>query len=190
MQMRSSVLRMVGISLVSAAMLAYAGCSTGGSTTGTVFNPPPVQAQTYSNSSLDGTYTVLMKAGDSGAIVSPISFLGALSLDGNGNVSSGTLTEASTPYGGTTATCSVSVTGTYSLSSSATGTANLTLAGNIVSTSANPIYGAIGNGNNCWAVPPNLSMSIMAAQQGQVVAFQMASGATAGFNFAGTGYKQ
>lgn len=181
--MKNRVLTGICLLLVGAGQF---GCSSGGG----MLNPPPVHAQSYSNSSLSGTYTVSMAAGDSAAIVSPISFLGSMTFDGNGNITSGTIAEASTPFGGSTASCSVSVSGTYSLSSNATGIANLSLSGSIVSSSASPSTGAIGSGNNCWAIPPSLSLSIGAAQQGDVVAFQMAPEATAGFNFAGTAYKQ
>jgi len=179
-------LRIMRVCLLSAACATYLGCS---SSDGGLINPPPVHAQTYSNSSLNGTYTVVMGAGEAAAIVSPVSFLGSMIFDGNGNITSGTITEASTPYSGSTVTCSVSASGIYSLSSDATGTATVNFSGSIVSSTANPASGAIGNGNNCWAIPPTLSLAIAAAQQGDVVAFQMASGA-AGFNFAGTAYKQ
>lgn len=148
-----------------------------------------VQNYTYSTASLEGTYTLSMAAGDAGSIVSPISFLGSLVLDGNGNIT-GTLIEAATPYGGSTVNCTVSVTGSYSLNSSATGNANISLTGAIVSASASPAAGPIGGGNNCWAVPPMFQWSIMAGQQGQVLAFQMAAGDTSNFNFSGFGLKQ
>ena len=59
--------------------------------------PGVSQNYAYSTASLEGTYTLSMAAGDArGSIVSPISFLGVLVLDGNGNIT-GTLTQARHP---------------------------------------------------------------------------------------------
>ena len=181
-----------------AVTLGNLGCSGGSDG---LLDPPSVHAQDtaanqanlrhhYSNSSLNGTYALAMSAGEAANIVAPVSFLGSITFDGKGNITTGTITEAATPYSGSTATCPVSVTGTYSLSTDATGTADLTLTGSIVSPSASPSSGVIGNGNNCFAIPPSLTLSIVAAHRGEVVAFQMASGSSSGFNFAGTAYRQ
>jgi len=183
-----------------AVTLGNMGCSAGGNG---LLNPPSVHAQDratdqadlspryhrYSNSSLNGTYTLTMSAGEAGNIVTPVSFLGSVTFDGKGNITAGTITEAATPHYGSTATCPVSVTGTYSLSANATGTASLAFTGRIVSPSATPVEGTIGNGNNRFAIPPSLTLSI-AAHRGEVVAFQMAQGSSSGFNFAGTAYRQ
>ncbi len=109
MENSSALLRGCFLMVVCALAFGICGCSGGGG----LLNPSPVHAQTYSNSSMSGTYAVSMAAGDSGDIVSPISFLGSIVFDGNGNVTSGTITEASTPYFSSTAACSVSASGTY-----------------------------------------------------------------------------
>jgi len=137
---------------------------------------------------------ISLHAGTSGNIVSPASFLGTIVLDGNGSITSGTLTEAASPYGNqgqvTIVDCPVSVSGSYTLDASATGNAVLNLTGTIVSGNASDVSGPIGNGNDCWAVPPSIHLTIAAAQQGESLAIQMAQGDNTGFNFAGTALKQ
>lgn len=162
-------------------------CS-GGSNPASIVNPPPVQAQTstYSSSSLSGTYTVSIMEGEADAIVAPVTFLGNLVFDGAGNVSSGSITEAGTTYGGATVDCPLTATGKYTLGSDATGTATLTLAGAIVSPTANSNSAPV---NGCYPVPAQVSLSIEAAQQGQMFAFQMAAG-NGNVNFSGSGFKQ
>jgi hypothetical protein len=83
-------------SVVIPSLLALPLLSCGGSgnpsSSGTITNPSPVQAQTsYSAASLSGTYTVAMAAGDDAAIVSPVTFIGSLTFDGNGNITAGTI---------------------------------------------------------------------------------------------------
>lgn len=160
----------------------------GGSGPTSIVNPPPVQAQTYtySSSSLSGTYTLSMIEGEDVAIVSPVSFMGSLVFDGADNISSGSITEAATAYAGTTVDCPLTATGKYTLSSDATGTVTLTLVGGAVSATANANTGPV---NGCYPVPAQLSLSIEAAQQGQMFAFQVASGnSSAGFS--GSAFKQ
>jgi hypothetical protein len=77
---------------------------------------PPVYAQTgYSNTSITGTYSILLSVGAQGTAA------GSFKADGNGNITAGTLKIVN--Y---SSTCTVGFTGTYSLSSDASGTASLT----------------------------------------------------------------
>lgn len=158
-------------------------------------NPTPVQAQayTYSNASLSGTYTITMIAGDAAAIIAPVTFIGSLTLDGNGNVTSGTITGATTTYGtssapGVTTNCPLTATDKYMLGSNTMGTATLTLVGSSVSAEANAAAGA-GAVNGCFQVPLQLFFNIGAAQQGAAFVFQMAPG-SANVNFSGPAFKQ
>jgi hypothetical protein len=149
-----------------------------------------VQAQTsYSNASLTGTYTITMIAGSAGAVSSPVPFMGTLVFDGNGNITSGNITGASFPPAGnpgTTTDCPITATGTYTLANNATGTASLTLAGASVSSTAT---GNETTSNGCLTVAPQLSLSIAAAQQGQMFTFQPAAGTTRA-GLSGSGFKQ
>jgi len=173
-----------GMSMGLLALLSCGGSNGGGS----VINPTPVQAQTYtySTASLSGTYALLMQVGDDGSIVSPVTLLGTLVLDGSGHISSGSLTEAATPYeSGGAINCPFTASGTYTLSSTASGTATLSLSGASVSSGA-----STGNGAPpCFLLPPTIALNIEAAQQGSVWLYQIAPGSVS-FNFAGTAYKQ
>jgi hypothetical protein len=168
--------------------LPLLSCGGSGSGPTSIVNPPPVQAQTYaySSASLSGTYTLSMIEGEPGIIVTPVTFIGSMVFDGAGNITSGTITEAATTYGGATVNCPITATGKYTLGSDATGTATVTLAGTTVSSSANSNSPAV---NGCYPVPPQIPLSIAAAQQGQVFVFQMATGTT-NVNFSGLAFKQ
>ena len=133
--------------LVSAAFLAFTGCSGASSSSGgTVFNPPPVQAATYSNASITGTYAVNFTAANTTSIFTSI---GTFVSDGNGNITAGALSE----YAGGVP-CTVSFTGTYSLKADASGTAVLT-------TKPSGTTGCAANATG------SLQVAIQAAQQGQ-----------------------
>jgi hypothetical protein len=111
----------------------------------------------YATASLDGTYSINLSGITSAAGINPTnstgitgtsielsSFIGSFSADGNGNISSGTLTEfganANAVYG-----CSVTFTGKYEIEANASGAATITVA----STGANGSSGA-----NCtWSGP-------------------------------------
>jgi hypothetical protein len=147
----------------------------------------------YSNASLSGTYTVTMFSSDGGSIITPETFLGILDFDGDGNITSGTLNGASTTYGdnvqgtsGTTTNCPLSVTGKYSIASTALGTATLSFTGSSVSSGANADGIQL---NGCLLVPPQISIGIGVAQQGSTLVFQMAPGVS-NVNFWGSGSKQ
>ena len=135
--------------LVSAAFLAFTGCSGATSSSGgTVFNPPPVQAATYSNASITGTYAVNFTAANTSSIFTSI---GTFVADGNGTITSGALSE----YAGGTP-CTVSFTGTYTLKADASGTATLTTKPS--GTAGCPV-----------AATGSLQLAIQAAQQGQAL---------------------
>jgi len=123
------------------------GCSSSG-VGNSVFNPPPVQAATYSNASVTGTYSVNFTGANTASIFTSI---GTFVADGNGNITSGALSEYS---GGTP--CTVSFTGTYAIKADASGTANLTT--KPAGTTGCPVN-ATGT----------LNLAIQAAQQGQAL---------------------
>jgi hypothetical protein len=111
--------------LFSLALLTSCGSSGGGSTS----IIPPVQAQSgYSTASISGTYSVLFHQYIFGA------YIGSFKADGNGNITSGTLTWSN--FGTTPYTCTgITFSGTYNLQSTAIGTASLTLTGPNVNSS-------------------------------------------------------
>ena len=102
------------------------GCSGGNSTSLVT----PVQAQTgYSNASITGTYSVIVTSANYQ------NYIGSITADGNGNITAGTLTNTDISTSATNV-CNLSVTGTYSLQSNASGTA--TLAFSVASSSTIP----------------------------------------------------
>jgi hypothetical protein len=113
-----------GITMICA-LGVLAGCSGGGGIS-SIITPPPVNAQTtYSNASLNGTYSINL-AGINGKGENVSSFIGFFKADGAGNLSAGTLTQ----YGigsDITGSCALTFTGTYSLQSTAVGTATITV---------------------------------------------------------------
>ena len=145
--------------------MALVACSAtnSSSTTGSnpITNPPPVNAQTtYSNAALSGTYSFSSGIGEATNTNSLIPVAGTLQFDGNGNITSGTFQY---PVPGLPANNPriYSFTGTYSVSSSASGTATLTftqLSGN-TNQGFNPI---IPTGSS-------FAFTLQAAQQGASV---------------------
>jgi hypothetical protein len=87
---------------------------------------------------------------------------------------------------GTTTNCPLSATGNYSIANTALGTATLSFTGSSVSSAANADGIEV---NGCLLVPPQISISIGVAQQGNTLVFQMAPGAS-NVNFWGSGSKQ
>jgi hypothetical protein len=114
--------------------LALTGCSGSGSGTGSMSIIPPVMAQTgYSNASLSGTYSMSWwNFGGQTDSNNPVyySAIGTLQFNGNGTINGGSITLANPGN----SPCVESVTGTYSLDSTALGTATL----NLTSTSTAP----------------------------------------------------
>ncbi len=92
---------------------------------------------TYTNASLTGNYAFVNNAN---------TWIGAITTDGNGNITSGTITY------GITNSCTVSVTGTYEIQSSGAGTAILNFAsgGNTPcdSTKINTLQSILGGAYN------------------------------------------
>jgi hypothetical protein len=159
-------------------------------------NPSPVQAQTtYSNSSLQGTYSFSFRETNWNETANTVTFLGTVSFDGAGNISSGTLTATfwsnqappNAQSGAPMTQCSVNATGTYSVSSNASGTATLALA-DASTASPCPILPAF---------PIQLPLSLEVAQQGEAVSFQGTFNPAPGpgasdsdLVYTGTGFKQ
>jgi hypothetical protein len=140
-----------------AVFFALCGCLTligcGGSSPSSILNPAPVQAQaTYSDASVNGTYSIFLVRGDAE------SEIGSFKADGTGNISSGSLTANLGVTGGNA--CSVNLSGTYTLQSSAAGTGTITTA-------------APGSGTTCnYSLNPmTLHFLIQAGQQGNVLLF-------------------
>jgi hypothetical protein len=126
---------------------ALTGCSAG-SGPGSILNPPPVQAATYSNASVVGTYAFnFTQVGFGATSTNILTSTGTFIADGNGNITSGAVTERA---GG--ASCTESVTGTYTVQSDASGTVSATTA---------------PSGTNGCAVTGSLHLVIQIAQQGQ-----------------------
>ena len=110
-------------------LLLCLACSSASSSTGSnpITNPPPVSAQTtYSNASLSGTYSIStgIPPGTGGGTVL-IPTVGTLQFDGNGNITGGSI-QYLVPGLAPSQTRQYSIAGTYSVSSSASGTATLT----------------------------------------------------------------
>ena len=112
------------------AIFVVVGCSSGSnSSSNPITNPPPVSGQTmYSNAALSGTYSISMSlppgtATGSGSTVIPIA--GTMQFDGNGNITGGSI-QYPVPGLAADQTRQYSMKGTYSVSSSASGTATLT----------------------------------------------------------------
>lgn len=141
--------------LISASLLLpLSSCSSGSSSsTQTVF------AQTaYSNASLNGTYSISFSCENCQFLTSGVSYgefaIGTIQLNGAGGITGGTLSASA----GTVSapTCVENVSGTYSLQSTALGTATLSLS----STTA---------GCNSTSTLP---LSLAAAGQGTSILFQ------------------
>lgn len=111
-------------------LVLIAGCGTSGSSISVV---PPVQAQsyTYSNSSISGTYSIVL----ANPFGNPVGMgfsqsIGTFTADGSGNISAGTITER---QAGNDNVCSLALTGTYSIQSNASGTITLNTKSTLVS---------------------------------------------------------
>jgi hypothetical protein len=120
-------------------LLALSACS-GGTNTGTGTSTGIVSAQTtYSNSSLSGTYSVTLvnTFGEEGEVYQGngtvgYTGVGTIQLNGAGAITGGTLNlyisgDPAPPPASAPAPCPFSVTGTYSVQSTALGTATLNL---------------------------------------------------------------
>ena len=105
---------------ISSLLLSFSGCSSGSST-----GMQTVLAQTgYSNASLSGTYSVQMVSPYSNSGVGFYNGIGTIQFNGSGSITTGTL---NVYFAGHTAPCVYGATGTYSLQSTALGTAALNL---------------------------------------------------------------
>jgi hypothetical protein len=103
------------VAFASLSLLFLASCSSGlGSISNSV--TPPVQAATYSNASIIGTYSAMFLGSGNGA-----NAIGSFSADGNGHITAGAIV-----FSDISSTCTGTFTGTYSIQSNASGTASLT----------------------------------------------------------------
>jgi hypothetical protein len=152
-------------------LLPLSSCSSGSSSsTQTVF------AQTaYSNASLTGTYSIefyssggyLMFQGGT----SQFDGIGTIIANGAGGLTGGTISINSGND-----SCQYSVAGTYSIQSTALGTATLNL--------------SLTSKTGTCPSAPTLQLSLAAAQQGESILFAASTSATSGQSFAGTATKQ
>ena len=129
----------------------------------------PVQAQAaYSNASLSGAYSVVLASPSN----TPTSFredIGTLTADGAGNITSGTLRDSDGSL-----VCTVTLTGTYSLQSNASGTMSLNMKSTLTS------------GTGTCRPNATIPFIIYAAQQGSTVLFNESDN----YLLSGTAFKQ
>jgi hypothetical protein len=151
---------------VAASLGAITGCS-GSSGSTSIVSPPPVSAQsTYSNAAIDGTYSVLLSTESE-------QMTGTLVADGKGNFTQGSFTD--NPGAGSL--CTTPATGSYGLSTNASGTATITLT-------------STGTGG-CNGLPTRtLSFNIEAGQQGNTLIFGEVPGGSTNGMFSGSASKQ
>jgi hypothetical protein len=122
------VKKLLLLCVASTLLVALNACSAGSASS----NQTVLAQTTYSNASLTGTYSAVwtnVGSQESGNLNAFYSGVGTLQFSGTGNISSGTLsfyTEANA-VPGSAVPCVYNVTGTYSLLSTALGTASLSL---------------------------------------------------------------
>lgn len=160
------------LSALALSSMALSGCSSGTSA-GSGDMQTVLAQQSYSNASLNGTYSVTFSSG--GGILlfqgssSPYSGIGTIQFNGNGSISGGSISmNASDP-----SPCQYSTAGTYSIQNTALGTATV----NLTLTSTSKTCPATAT------VPLNLAV----AQQGTSVLF---IAATPGTVLSGAAIKQ
>jgi hypothetical protein len=133
--------------VMSPLLLSFCGCSSGSST-----GMQTVQAQTgYSNASLSGTYSMSWWNFYATITNSPsyYSAVGTMQFNGAGSITGGTITEYNPggPY-----PCTYSLTGTYSLQSTALGTATINLSTSTKGCSAETWQLALAAGESGTAI--------------------------------------
>lgn len=169
-KLRMSKMKFVAASAAALCLALLTSCGSSGGSSSII---PPVSAQsTYSNASVSGTYSIVLN-GYSG---SPS--LGTVKADGNGNFTSGSLTQ----YGSNnnpTAVCIETFTGTYSIQSNASGIATINLTTTYTS--------GITPSDVCF-LSGTYTYGIQTAQQGASFFF-VQSGTTGGISF-GSAAKQ
>lgn len=152
----------VMVATTSLALIASCGSSGSGSTS---VIAPVSAATSYSNASIIGTYSVNLSNGNAETLI------GSFTADGNGNITSGSLAENT--GAGPAYNCTLTITGTYSIQNTASGTATITSPG---------LIGCPNGGNSTSAV----TFNIQAGQQGQSILFAGSGNSM----YAGTAIKQ
>lgn len=153
------------------ALMLLAGCG-GGSGQSFAPAPQPVQAQSgFSNASLDGLYGVSFVGANvgSGAIQEVLDGIATANFNGQGGMTSGSLTEYTS-----SGTCTYTISGTYSIS--ITGAATWTV------TAANP------SPSTCPSGATQFSGTV--SQSGDMAVFAESDGASTGGFLSGTAIKQ
>ena len=115
--------------ITSPLLLTLSACSAGSASGG---NQTVLAQTTYSNASLSGTYSVVwtnVGSPEAGNLNAFYSGVGTLQLSGTGNITSGTVSfyREAGAISTSAVPCVYSVTGTYSIQSTALGTASLSL---------------------------------------------------------------
>lgn len=128
-------------------LLLLIGCGSSASSNSSSSLPPVLAGQSYSNAAITGTYSAEANIYGEPAV-------GTLVFDGNGNITGGQLTDATT--------CTYTASGTYSIQSDASGTASMTLTP----------QGSCANGPSALTFSPKIE----AAQAGETVYFSETSG--------------
>lgn len=147
-----STLAVAAILAITAVTICTAGCS------GSMAAPSPVQASTvtpYSDASAIGAYAIQFSRAIPNYGSVNDTDQGAISFDGAGNVQSGTTITRN--YAGGSNACTLTPSGTYSISSSGSGWANITLT---------------PTGTTPCQQTTSIQFTIQAAQQGQVILLQ------------------
>ncbi len=145
----------ISVMLLIPGAFLLSSCSHGSTGTSII---PPVQAQAgYSNSSISGTYSIVLASPYNNPDgLGYTESIGSFSADGNGNITSGSLTEREA---GDTTVCAIAITGTYSLQSSAAGTASVTTKSTLTS------------GTGPCRPNRSIAFAIAAGQQGATLLF-------------------
>lgn len=157
--MKSSNILTAAFACALLSLIACTGCGStqaAGAQNTAPNNPssPNTPSSGYSAASLTGTYAfnLITAQPNYGTVMNTA--LGTLVLDGNGNITSGTLTRA---YQQGSAPCSASASGTYTVQSSGSGTATLTLT---------------STGNTACTPSATFQFTLQAAQQGETILLQ------------------
>ncbi len=147
-----SALAVAAILTITTVAISTTGCS------GSMAAPSPVQAATvtpYSNASAIGAYAIQFSTAIPNYGNINDTDQGIISFDGAGNVQPGTIILRN--YAGSTNSCTLTPSGTYSIANTGSGWANITLT---------------PSGTAPCQQTTSIQFTIQAAQQGQIILLQ------------------
>lgn len=151
-------MRLLKVLVAASAFALITSCGSSGNGSTSVI-PPVSAASSYSNASVSGTYSILLP--------NPYgSMIGSFVADGNGNISSATLTQT-VVAGSASSACSATFTGTYNIQTSASGSATI----KIIST---PATGKTSS--DCSTPSGTYAFALQAGQQGESILFAESDG--------------